>query len=198
MDQPLSCQCYTQSNIDYGEPVKFYKGLCISGYTVELNSALWAGLIPLNGTQIDELSTVPCYIPDNSSTILLDSFSAWIETARKKQLEALGISADPDDNPVDVVPYNGKIIPGGGAPVKCYNYSIQELVEFKPNGEFSVEFCLRDFCQGNSQSIWYLSDVNYPCVANRQGTLCGQCKHGYSQTLTSTVSNYHIIILLLP
>ena len=188
-DQPLACQCYKDSNVQYSEAVKFYKSMCISGYTVELNSAIWGGLIPINGSSIQELPTVPCFNISNASNILLDAFSANIYAARKKQMEVLGITEDPNTNPVDVARYyQGKVVPGGGAPVKCYaNYSIRELVDFRPNGEFSVDVCLRDFCRGNSQTYWYLSDVDYPCVTNREGTLCGQCKPGFSQTLTSTV-----------
>lgn len=190
IDQPLACQCYANTNTKFGEAVDFYKGQCIAGYTVELNGALWAGLIPPANSVIEELPTVPCLIPTNSSMLIHDAVSAWIEAARQDQLQRVGATDDPDANPVDVVPYDGIIVPGGGAPVTCYaNYSVSDLVDFNHNGEFSIDLCLRSFCQGNLQSSWYLSDVNYPCVENRQGPLCGQCKPGLSQTLTSTVSN---------
>ena len=89
---------------------------------------------------------------------------------------------------VDVVPFEG-VVPGGGAPVKCYQgYNVSQLVDYVPPGEFSVEFCTRGYCRGNPLTTWYLADVNYPCAENREGLLCGQCKPGYAVTFYSTVS----------
>lgn len=189
VDQPLACQCYLNSDIEFGASANFYGGQCISGYTIELNSLLWAGIIPSKGDEITEsLTTIDCYTSDSSNSLIYDQFSAWIEEARVNRSRRYGSNRDPDANPVDVVPYDGRIIPGGGAHVMCYNYTVDKLTEYKASGEFSVDACTRGFCQGNSQDKWYASDVNYPCVENRQGPLCGECKEGLALTLTSTVS----------
>ena len=193
---PLACQCFIDSSVKFGLSVDYFTSDCIAGYTVNLNSLLWAGLIPVNSSVLNEIPTTSCFTQPNASIILEDTFSAWIKEARERQLEILG-SVDPDASPVDVVLYNGELMPGGGAPVKCYsNYTISELVEYKVNGEFSVDSCTRGFCRGNAETSWYLSDIDYPCVENRQGTLCGQCKPGFSLTITNTVMNFGYSYLL--
>ena len=89
-----------------------------------------------------------------------------------------------------MVSYEGGIVPGRGAPVKCYQGSnVSELVDYIPPGKFSIKFCTRGYCRGNPLSSWNLADVDYPCRENREGPLCGQCKSGYAVTLYSTVSS---------
>ena len=186
--QPLACQCFIDSNVQFSKLVDKYDSYCIGGYTVNLNGILWAGLIP-NTTELIDLPTTSCFSSGINETSQSDSLSILIEDARAQQLRVLGASQDPDGNPIDVIPYQGVVTPGGGAHVKCFsNYTIDELINFEANGEFSVDLCTRGFCTGNSETSWYLSDVNYPCTENRQGVLCGQCKDGLSLTLTRTVS----------
>ena len=61
----------------------------------------------------------------------------------------------------------GGIVPGGGAPVKCYqDNNVSELVDYIPLGEFSIEFRTRGYCHGNPLSSWNLADVDYPCREN--------------------------------
>ena len=188
-DQPLACQCFIDSNVQFSKMVDKYDSYCIGGYTVNLNGILWAGLIP-NATESVEMPTTSCYSSASNETVQSDSLSVLLENARAQQLRVLGASQDPDDNPIDVIPYQGIVTPGGGAPVKCYsNSTIEELINFKVNAEFSVDLCTRGYCKGNTETNWYLSDVNYPCTDTRHGVLCGQCKDGLSLTLTTTVSN---------
>ena len=185
--QPLSCQCYSPHS--YGSAARFYQPSCINGYTVKLSSALWAGLIPTGTSEIDKLPSVPCLTPNSNDVLIEDSLTSLINEARERQLLTLGGAEDPNANPVDVIPFMGVILAGGGAPVTCYsNYTVDELVAFRPNGVFSVDYCHLGFCRGNPQSNWYLSDINYPCLETREGVLCGQCKPGLSQTVTATVS----------
>ena len=167
-----------------------YDSECIQGYTVNLNGLLWAGLIPLrNMTELNELPITSCYDSFSNETAQSDSLTLLVTEARAKQLALLGSSQNPDANPIDVVPYQGGVVPGGGANVKCYaNYTMDELVDFKITGEFSVDLCTRGYCRGDEETSWYLSDVNYPCSENREGVVCGQCRAGLSLTLTTTVS----------
>lgn len=184
-DQPLACQCFKTTDLNFGPNLDFYPAECIDGYTVELSGILWAGLIPNDSNPITELPTVPCLNVSNTTDPLsLDTFSAWVESVIMED------GSNPAASPVDVVPYQGVIIPGGGAPVTCYeNYTVDELVSFKPSGvEFTVDSCFRGFCNGTIETNWFLSDVNQPCVSDREGVLCGQCKKGLSITLTTTVS----------
>ena len=199
LDQPLACQCYMDSNVHFGSIENKYRAQCVGGYTVNLNGILWAGLIPTQNSDrgLDELPTSPCLDPSSDSGIQSDPFTVLIKEARTKQLELLGAAQDPDANPIDVIPYQGVVLAGGGAPVKCYsNYTIAELVDFRVSGEFSIDLCTRGFCRGNTETDWYLGDVGYPCVENREGILCGQCKSGLSLTLTTTVSKQLHVLLM--
>ena len=91
-------------------------------------------------------------------------------------------------DPLDVIPYADGLIPGGGAPVYCFNSTnVSELVDFRQAGEFSIEVCSRGYCRGDLRDSWFVANVDFPCVDNRQGPLCGQCKPGYAVTLYSTV-----------
>lgn len=185
----MACQCYLHHDVRFSKTTESYNSECIGGYTVSLNGILWAGLIPYeNSTQLNEIPTTSCYT--NRTNQSDDGFTSLIKEIRERQQRLLGSTQS--SNPVDVVPYDKGLIPGGGAPVKCYlNYTIEELVNYQVNGEFSVDLCARGFCQGSSETSWYLSDVNYPCSENREGVVCGRCKDGLSLTLTSTVSLYY-------
>ena len=183
--QPLACQCFKSTDLDFGPNLDFYPTECVDGYTVQLSGILWAGLIPNDSNPVVALPTAPCPNVSNSTDPLsLDTFSQWVEAV------AMADGSNPAASPVDVVPYQGVIVPGGGAPVTCYeNYTIEELVGFRPSGVlFTVDLCSRGFCNGTMETDWYLSDVNQPCVSDREGVLCGQCKEGLSITLTTTVS----------
>lgn len=187
--QPLACQCYLDYDVKFSTLAESYSSDCIGGYTASLNGILWAGLIPYeDDTQLNEIPSTSCY--NNRTNLSTDSFTSLIESIRTRQEQLLGSTQNSINNdPIDVIPYEDGLIPGGGAPVKCYhNYTIDDLVDYKINGEFSIDLCARGFCQGNSETQWYLSDVNYPCSENRKGVVCGQCKDGLSLTLTSSVS----------
>ena len=187
-NQQLSCICYTRTDVSFDVLGGSLLSECINGYTVELNSLLWAGLLPSDGAQsVDELTTTPCPTASNTTDPnSLDSFSAFLIRERARQNNRPGAQANPAANPTDVAPYLGLITPGGGAPVKCYTgYNMTDLVEFKSNAVFSVDLCTRGFCRADGD--WFLSAVTYPCVENRQGPLCGQCKPGLALTVTTTV-----------
>ena len=189
-DQPLACQCFSSSNL----PSKFSSDIlnlphrCIDGYTIQLNSILWAGQIQTkdSGSQLARYpSTVPCPDIPIDATPVDDDLSQYFQMLLEDEANTTRGNFDP----VDVVPYDGGVIPGGGAPVLCFNYSIPDLIDFKPQGEFSIEYCTRGYCRGNSRSNWFVVDVDYPCVENRMGPVCGQCTPGHAVTMYSTVSN---------
>ena len=186
-DQQLSCICYTRTNVSFDVLGGSLLSDCIIGYTVELSSLLWAGLLPPDGEQsVNELTTIQCPSGSASDPNDLDSFAAFLIQERARQNNLTGARANPAANPTDVAPYLGLVTPGGGAPIKCYTgYNLTELVEFKPNAVFSVDLCTRGFCRADRD--WFLSDVTYPCVENRQGPLCGQCRPGLALTVTTTV-----------
>ena len=146
---------------------------------MELSGALWAGFLPSdNSSSSLPPPTVNCPIIPTNATPYQDS-QTQILLAQKK----------PNTDPIDVVLYDNSIIPGGGAPVTCFEgYSADDIVSYKPKGQFAVEYCFSSYCQGNSLSTWYLASVDGPCVKNREGPLCGSCKPGYALTLYSTVS----------
>lgn len=197
-DQPLACHCFNNVSRDVvtfsSRTVDLADPRCIVGYTVELNSLIWAGLIhtkEAHAAVTEHPSRISCPpIPDNATPVN-DSLTNWIMSSRKA-LERENNQTDLMSNPVDVVPIEDGLIPGGGAPVKCYQTSnVSELVEFQPtaDAEFSIQICTRGFCRGDSRTRWFLSDIDYPCMEHRQGPLCGQCEPGYALTLYSTVSN---------
>ena len=135
---------------------------------------------------------VDCPDISNDAVLIEDGLTEWIMEERA-ELVANGSKSisELSFNPVDVVPYEGDILPGGGAPIKCFEgQNVSQLVEFEPteDAEFSIEVCTRGYCKGDVRSNWYLVDVNYPCVVHREGPLCGECKPGYAVTLYSTVS----------
>lgn len=165
---------------------------CLDGYTVRLNSLLWAGYIP-TGEAHTSLDAHPLIIAcpnvsipaDASSTSVDDRLGDWI--ARERLLRVTL-----DSSPVDVAPYTGNVIPGGGAPVRCFGTNdAASLVEFDVTDDaaFTIEFCTHGYCRGGLQDSWLIADVEYPCVEHREGVLCSQCEAGFSITMYSTVSS---------
>lgn len=191
-NQPLACHCFSSNDV----PVKFsnrvlsYSHQCLNGYTIELNSLLWAGLIP-TATSGPSLSLYPpdvaCPPIPSNSTALMNDFTSYVHDSRRRAERVQGnLSASFD--PLDVIPYASGLIPGGGAPVYCFNdTNVSRLIDFERQGEFSIEVCSRGYCRGDLRDSWFVANVDYPCVKNRQGPLCGQCKPGYAVTLYSTV-----------
>ncbi len=193
-DQPLACHCFDSPNVSvhFSSRLLSFSHQCIDGYTIELNSVLWAGLVPTGEKHRDTSNhpaSVDCpEIPADAAPVQ-DTLTQWLMEARNDQ-SARGQAADLAFNPVDVVPYDGAITPGGGAPVMCFEgQTVSELIDYDAlvDSEFSIEFCTRGYCRGDLRSTWYLVDVDYPCSANREGPLCGECKPGYAVTLYSTV-----------
>ncbi len=195
-DQPLACHCFDSPNVsvEFSSRLLSFPHQCIDGYTIELNSELWAGLIPTgekHRTISDHPSRIDCPEIPADATPVPDSLTQWLMVARKDQI-ARGQATDLTFNPVDVVPYEGEITPGGGAPVKCFEgQNVSQLIDYNAmlDSEFSIEFCTRGYCRGDLGSTWFLVDVDYPCSANREGPLCGSCEPGYAVTLYSTVSH---------
>ena len=198
VDQPLACQCFSSENatIHFSSRVLELPHSCVAGYTVSLNSILWAGQVPVSDSESDATpppATIPCPVLSVNATPIQDSLTEWVMQNREANAlysQTRNGTGTSFFNPVDVVPYEGGIMPGRGAPVKCYQgNNVSELVDYMPPGEFSIEFCTRGYCRGNPLSSWNLADVDYPCRENREGPLCGQCKPGYAVTLYSTVSS---------
>lgn len=192
-NQPLACHCFSSSDapVRFSSRVLSYSHQCINGYTIELNSLLWAGLIPTEnlGPALSlHPPNVSCpEIPQNA-TAVTSEFTTFIHQSRRKAELAQGNVSSFD--PLDVIPYADGLIPGGGAPVICFkDTNVSRLVEFEPQGEFSIEVCSQGYCRGNFRDSWFVVNVDYPCVNNRQGPLCGQCKPKYAVTLYSTVSH---------
>ena len=191
-DNPLACNCFDSHNLTVTFPDRLLDipHRCIAGYTAELNSILWAGYIPIRESHTslaDHPMRISCPEIPEDATPVDDDLTRWIMETRASETRINPIAFDP----VDVVPYEGDIIPGGGAPVKCFEGSgVSELVDFNPTAdtEFSIETCTRGYCRGDVRTTWYLADNDYPCVDRREGPLCGQCKPGYALTLYSTVS----------
>ena len=90
--------------------------------------------------------------------------------------------------PVDVAPYEGHIVPGGGAQVNCFKtVNLSSIVNSQMNYQSVIYPCPAGYCQVNPTGIWIASDHNFPCVENRQGVLCGQCKEGFAVSPLTTV-----------
>ena len=198
-NQPLACHCFSSSEapVKFSKRVLSYAHQCVDGYTIELNSLLWAGLIPTSASG-SNLSMYPPSVdcpPPSNVTVMYGDFTTFIHQSRLRAQQEQGNSSVTFD-PLDVVPYADGLSPGGGAPIVCFDETnISRLVNFKPEGEFSIEVCSRGYCRGDLRDSWFLANVDYPCVNNRQGPLCGQCKPGYAVTLYSTVSQHSIAIL---
>ena len=175
---------------------------CVAGHTIQLNSLLWAGYQATttqppssnsnNGDVEDSFqpNEIPCPEVPVNATPIEDDLSVFVSLSRQRTSAQGSIAAASSINfsPVDVVPYEGGVTPGGGAPVVCYgNNSVTELVRYQTQGQFLIEFCTRGYCLGDSRSGWNVGDVGFPCVANRHGTLCGQCLPGFAVTLYTSV-----------
>lgn len=192
-NQPLACHCFSSPDapVKFSSRVLSYSHQCIDGYTIELNSLLWAGLIPTatsgSNPSLYPPNIIACpRIPPNATAVESD-FTSFVHDSRQRAEIAQGNSSGNFD-PVDVIPYANGLIPGGGAPVYCFNNTnISELVDFEQQGEFSIEVCSRGYCRGDLRDSWFVANVEFPCVENRQGPLCGQCKPGFAVTLYSTV-----------
>ena len=191
--QPLGCHCLNRFDfLDRSRFSEFLPSECILGYTISLSGSLWAGLLSESGDQ-DEMegnpSSIPCpnFEGENISIAdVQDSLTTFVLEQRMMDNNSQIVRLNFD--PVDVVPYNGIISPGGGAPVKCFNLNVSEVVAYEPTALFSIEQCSQGYCQGDSSTTWQLANVSFPCAANRMGILCGQCKPGNAITLYSTVS----------
>lgn len=187
MAQPLACNCLNETGPPSVRPALSGQALdlshtCIRGYTVQLNSILWAGLIPLAASAPLLPATVPCPVLPSDSTPVMDRLTDFITEARTNTNNSLTF------DPVDVVTYEQGVHPGGRGPIRCFpGNNISELVAYRADGEFSIEFCTRGYCRGNILSSWFLSDEDYPCISERKGVLCGQCRPGYALTTYSTV-----------
>lgn len=182
VDQPLACNCLNETgpnNITshLNQQALSLSHTCIRGYTIQLNSILWAGLIP-HGTSAPLFpSSVPCPIPPLNYEPITNELTTFIMETRTTF------------DPVDVVTYERGVHPGGSGPIRCFHDNVSELISYKPNGEFTLEFCTRGYCRGNQLSSWFLSEESYPCISEREGVLCGQCRDGYALTSYSTVSH---------
>ena len=146
---------------------------------MELSGALWAGFLPTdNSSSSLHPPTVACPAIPINATPFQDMQTRLLLAQKQSNMD-----------PVDVVSYASGIVPGGGAPVTCFEgYTVEDIINYRPKGPFAVEYCFSSYCQGNSLSTWYLASVEGPCVENREGPLCGSCKPGYALTLYSTVS----------
>lgn len=210
-DQPLACQCfiYNQKVMDrfrssaqdpsvqnQSRSDLLATSNCIQGYTVQLNSLYWAGCISM-ATSPSPLPVTTCLKnPENPQPIDDRNYTVWIRESRRIDASN-GVSSGFD--PLDVVLYENGAIPGGGAPIICFDTrNVSELVDYRPPGEFTVDICTRGYCRGDSQSSWFLSDVGFPCIEDREGVLCGQCKAGFAVTIYTTVSIRTVAILLWP
>ena len=192
--QPLGCHCFKlgQPFVKFSEQVESLPSECILGYTVSLSGSLWAGLLPRGGDEIKNDGEYPPTIlcpnlkeeGDVAPSNIQDSLTSFVLEFRRMAFNTHRLNFDP----VDVIPYKGIINPGGGAPVKCFNFSVPEVVKYKSSAIFSIEQCSQGFCQGDSSTTWVVANVSYPCAANRMGALCGQCKPGFAITLYSSVS----------
>lgn len=185
--QPLACNCLNEIaprplRTRLNSQALELTHTCIRGYTVQLNSILWAGLIPRDDLAPLHPPTVFCPVVPPDATPVSNELTNYIMEARTNAVDSFIF------DPVDVVRYEGGVHPGGRGPVRCFRgNNISELVAYRADGEFSVEFCTRGYCRGDLLSSWFLSDEDYPCISEREGLLCGQCRRGYALTTYSTV-----------
>ncbi len=148
---------------------------------------MWGGLFSADGEVLDDFypPTMPCPSTEFSTNVTyLDNLTNFVLEVRKLD----EINQELNFDPVDVVSYLDLIAPGGGAPVMCFNKSVEDVVNHKSKGVFAIEQCGQGFCQGDGRDTWLVANVSFPCAENRMGPLCGQCKPNYSVTLYSTVS----------
>ena len=191
--QPLACHCFSRetARVRFSKRIESLNSECIDGYTVQLSSSLWAGLIPEDnreGGASQFPPSVPC--PYNNGTMtepIQDNLTDTVNQYRQLSNNSLVNFA-----PIDVVPYMGIVEPGGGAPVKCFQLNTSDVVTFEPTAAvFSIELCSQGYCRGDARSSWVVANESFPCAENRMGPLCGQCKPGYAVTLYSSVSLCH-------
>ena len=189
VDQPLACNCLNETGPTDVKTHLNPQALaiahnCIRGYTVQLNSILWAGLIPRgnhgNSAPLFPPMT-PCPVIPSDAPPISNELTRFILEARANAADSLTF------DPVDVVTYERGVHPGGDGPIRCFQGNISDLVAYKADGEFTVEFCTRGYCRGNLLLSWFLNEERYPCIPEREGVLCGQCKSGYALTTYSTV-----------
>ena len=179
VDQPLACNCLNETGpvtSDLNQLALAISHNCIRGYTVQLNSILWAGLIPRGNSAPLFPPSVPCPSLSPDFVPVTNELTTFILENRMTF------------DPVDVVTYERGVHPGGSGPIRCFHANVSELVSYKPDGEFTVEFCTRGYCRGDPRSSWFLSEEGYPCISEREGVLCGQCRSGFALTTYSTVS----------
>lgn len=194
-DQPLACNCLNETGAPdvtshLNPQALAISHTCIRGYTVQLNSILWAGLLPHHSSAPLHPPTVPCpEIPPDPMPVT-SRLTTFILEARANQTDSLLF------DPVDVVTYEQGVHPGGRGPIRCFQGNISELVVYKADGEFTVEFCTRGYCRGDLLSSWFTADEDYPCIAERRGVLCGQCRSGYALTTYSTVMTCGCVCLV--
>ena len=93
---------------------------------------------------------------------------------------------------MDVAKYESDIVPGGGAPVHCYaTVNISQIIGKEPERTL-IYPCPSGYCKKTDTSTWAASDSDVPCVAYREGFLCGQCTEGYAVTPLSNVSLHQL------
>lgn len=90
--------------------------------------------------------------------------------------------------PVDVAKYEGDIVPGGGAPVRCFLTTNISYIIGKEPGRTLIYPCPSAYCKKTDTSTWAASNNDVPCTTHREGFLCGQCTKGYAVTPVSNVS----------
>ena len=185
------CQCIADGSCNdhlHYDPIESVD--CIRGYTIRFPGAYWAGIVPPvggNHTTLTSMSS-PCNTT-SSAKHFTNNMTEWVSWTQnhehiynrtRKRFRTIG-SETIAANPIDVAPYVGKIIPGGGAEILCFNdIYISSLIEFPEKGEFFYDLCVPGYCKADITEDWIITDVNYPCDDNREGILCGQCKPGYA------------------
>ena len=100
-------------------------------------------------------------------------------------------------SPVDVASYEGSIVPGGGAPVKCYSTAnASQVIRYKneQRQQTVIYPCPAGYCKIDPSGVWTASNTNFPCVDKREGVLCGQCKEGFAVTPLSTVNDTYVLL----
>jgi len=193
--QILACKCITDElchgklDLDHGSNID-----CIQGYTVAFDGLYWAGIVPPVDNNHNTLASLssPCDTVPSVTSYTNNSmeWASWTfihvsNSTRRSASEAVAA------NPIDVAPYLGYITPGGGAEIMCFTgIEISSLIEFQEEGEFFYDLCVPGYCKADITESWIMTNVSYPCVDNREGILCGQCKPGYAVKPQSWVCVY--------
>jgi len=200
----LSCDCiadgscsYRNPGYDIASPVD-----CILTYTIQFGGTYWAGMIPPTKGERNTLMSLSssCDTPP-SSDVYTNSVTQWVAWTLMHSSNRTRQLANPEssisemeeaiaNNPIDVAPYLGFIVPGGGADIMCFKgYNISYLIEFQDKGEFFYDLCVGGFCKADLTDDWILTNVSYPCEDNREGIFCGQCKPGFAVKPLTWVSD---------